>query len=452
MLEVVVLAAGKGSRMFSELPKVLHTIAGRPMLQHVLDTVAGMGRDNPLVVVGHGSEQIQQTFASRSCQWVQQEHQLGTGHAVQQALPHLAADAVCLILYGDVPLIEAETLRQLCEGVNEDKLGLLTVNLENPAGYGRILRNALGEVMAIVEQKDANEEERKISEVNTGIMAVSVNNLHRWLPELKANNSQGEYYLTDIIAMAHRDSVVIKTVQPAAAEEVEGINNRAQQARLERFYQHNYARKLMLEGVAIADPDRFDCRGTLQAGKDVFIDINVIIEGDVILGDNTHVGANSVLMNSVIGENCLIKPHSLLEGARVAAGCEIGPFARLRPGTELNEGAKIGNFVEVKKSVIGAGSKVNHLSYIGDCQMGAGVNIGAGTITCNYDGVNKHTTTIADNTFVGSNTALVAPVTVARGTTIGAGSVITQNTGENDLAVARARQRNIPNWPRPEKK
>lgn len=451
MLDIVILAAGKGSRMYSRTPKVLHTIAGRPMLQHVVETARELDTAEPLVVIGHGSEAVRDALPDHACRWVEQAEQLGTGHAVLQALPQLRSEAVCLVLYGDVPLITPATLRQLCAGAGSDSLGLLTVTLDDPEGYGRILRNADGEVTGIVEHKDASAEERVINEVNTGIMAVSVEHLRRWLPALQADNQQGEYYLTDIIAMAHGEGVGINTTHPAASFEVEGINNRVQQARLEREYQRRLARQLMLEGVAIADPERFDCRGRLVAGTDVFIDVNVIIEGEVSIGNNTVIGANTLLKDCVIGSDCLVKSNTIVEGATLADGVEVGPFARLRPGAKLGDRAKVGNFVEVKKSEIGAGSKVNHLSYIGDCQMGAGVNIGAGTITCNYDGVNKHTTRIADDVFVGSNTALVAPVSVGRGTTIGAGSVITQDTGENDLAVARSRQRNIPNWPRPEK-
>jgi len=452
MLDIVILAAGKGSRMYSSLPKVLHPLAGRPLLQHVLDTAQQLEPDSePVMVVGHGAAHLQEVFANRDCRWVEQEEQLGTGHAVLQALPLLRPQARCLILYGDVPLIAVDTLRQLCADVDVNSLGLLTVTLDNPTGYGRILRNESGEVTGIVEHKDASATERSINEVNTGIMVVNVEHLQRWLPALSADNQQGEYYLTDIIAMAHQQGVAIKTTQPAAAFEVEGINNRLQQASLEREYQRRLAHQLMLQGVAIADPERFDCRGQLQAGTDVFIDINVIIEGEVILGNNTTIGANTLLKDCVIGNDCQIKPNTIIEGAQLADAVEVGPFARLRPGANLADKVRVGNFVEIKKSHIGIGSKINHLSYIGDCQMGAQVNIGAGSITCNYDGVNKHITRIDDKVFVGSNTALVAPVSVACGTTIAAGSVITQDTQENDLAVARSRQRNISNWPRPQK-
>ncbi|HEY7883396.1 MAG TPA: bifunctional UDP-N-acetylglucosamine diphosphorylase/glucosamine-1-phosphate N-acetyltransferase GlmU [Cellvibrionaceae bacterium] len=453
LLNVIVLAAGKGTRMNSELPKVLHKIAGRSMLQHVLDTVKELNKNvKPTVVVGHGRDKIIQTFTDYACQWVEQAEQLGTGHALLQALPQLEDEGISLILYGDVPLIGVETLQALTSDIDDKSLGLLTVKLDNPTGYGRIIRNSNGDVTAIVEQKDASEAELAITEINTGIMAVANKHLKRWLPQLSADNKQGEYYLTDIIAMAYADNVTIKTCQPLSPEEVEGINSRSQQARLERIYQQNCVQILMDQGVSFADPARFDCRGKLETGRDIYIDINVIIEGQVTIEDGCSIGPNCVIKNSHIGKNSQIKANSLLEDAYIHRDCEVGPYARLRPGTHLKEGAKIGNFVEVKKSIIGAGSKVNHLSYIGDCHMGAGVNIGAGTITCNYDGVNKVQTLIGDNCFVGSNSALVAPVELARGTTVGAGSIINHNTEEDDLAVSRARQKNIKGWSRPVKK
>ncbi|WP_339900290.1 bifunctional UDP-N-acetylglucosamine diphosphorylase/glucosamine-1-phosphate N-acetyltransferase GlmU [uncultured Gilvimarinus sp.] len=453
MLDVVILAAGKGTRMNSKLPKVLHSIAGKPMLHHVLDTVAQLGTDNlqKLVVVGHGAEQVEATIAGLNCHCVTQAQQLGTGHAVQQVLPQLRDDALVLILYADVPLIQPESLTGLLQCAGPDTMGLMTVNLANPTGYGRILRNGDGDVVAIVEEKDATAEQKQIGEVNTGIMAVPAKKLIQWLPELSNDNAQGEYYLTDIIAKARHAGTAIKVFQPASAEEVEGVNNRRQQAKLERIYQQAQADALLDRGVYLADPSRFDCRGELTAGRDVEIDINVVIEGKVTLGDNVKIGPNCLISNSVIAANSEIKANSILEDAVVADGCVIGPYARLRPGTVLKSGAKVGNFVETKKAVIGEGSKVNHLSYIGDCEMGARVNVGAGTITCNYDGVNKFTTTIGDDVFVGSNCALVAPVTLGDTSTVGAGSVVTRDVAADELTVARARQRSITGWQRPVK-
>ncbi|WP_041521934.1 bifunctional UDP-N-acetylglucosamine diphosphorylase/glucosamine-1-phosphate N-acetyltransferase GlmU [Gilvimarinus agarilyticus] len=453
MLDVVILAAGKGTRMNSNLPKVLHSIAGKPMLHHVLDTVDHLsaGDLQKLVVVGHGAEQVEASISGRNCQCVTQAQQLGTGHAVQQVLPQLRDDALVLILYADVPLITPESLTGLLECAGPDTMGLLTVNLLNPTGYGRILRNDAGDVIAIVEEKDASAEQKQIGEVNTGIMAVPAKKLIQWLPELSNDNAQGEYYLTDIIAKARQAGTAIQVFQPASAEEVEGVNNRRQQAKLERIYQQAQADALLDRGVYLADPSRFDCRGELIAGRDVEIDINVVIEGKVELGDKVKIGPNCVISNSVIAANSEIKANSILEDAVVAEGCVIGPYARLRPGTVLKNGAKVGNFVETKKAVIGEGSKVNHLSYIGDCEMGARVNVGAGTITCNYDGVNKFTTTIGDDVFVGSNSALVAPVTLGDTSTVGAGSVVTRDVAADELTVARARQRSITGWLRPVK-
>lgn len=453
MLNVIVLAAGKGTRMKSRLPKVLHPIAGRPMLQHVLDSVRKLSLQRPInTIIGHGAEQIEAAMTAEDLRFILQSEQLGTGHAVQQALPYLEAQDTVLILYGDVPLIKADTLAALVDCVSERSLGLLTLNMQDPTGYGRIVRDDAGRVLAIVEQKDATDEQLAISEVNTGIMAVRGEQLQRWLPQLSAENAQGEYYLTDIIAMAGEDGVAVETKQPAEEWEVMGINNRQQQAELERIYQLELARQFLRDGISLADPARFDCRGSLSFGEDVRIDINCVIEGDVQLGDNVQIGPNCCIKNARIGDNSVIKANSIIEDATLAAGCEVGPFARLRPGADLKAKAKVGNFVEVKKAVIGEGSKVNHLSYIGDAKLGTNVNVGAGTITCNYDGVNKSKTEIGDEAFIGSNTALVAPVKVGRGATIGAGSTISADVPDQQLAVGRARQRNIQGWERPTKK
>lgn len=452
ILDILILAAGKGTRMRSDLPKVLHPIGGKPLVQHVVDTARKVGGQQILIIVGHGAEKVQERMVADDVKFVLQAEQLGTGHAVQQALPHLRNDATVLILYGDVPLTHAETLEKLIASVTDKQMGLLTVNMENPTGYGRIVRNMFGEVEAIVEHKDATEEQRKICEINTGIMAVKASHLHQWLPQLSNNNVQGEYYLTDIIALARKSGVNIHVEHPNAVEEVEGINNRQQQAALERFYQQQKANELMVAGVTLLDPARFDCRGDLKVGRDVVIDINCVIEGDVELGDGVTIEPNCIIINSKIGANTRIKANSHIDDSVVASDCDIGPYARLRPGTDLADGVKIGNFVETKKAVIAKDSKVNHLSYIGDATIGSNVNVGAGTITCNYDGVNKFKTNIGDNVFVGSNSALVAPLDIGSGSTIGAGSVITKNIAPAELAIGRGKQRNIQGWERPKKK
>ncbi len=452
MLDIVVLAAGKGTRMKSNLPKVLHPVAGRPLLQHVLDTARYFSGANLHVVIGHGAELVEQRLAGDDVQFVMQAEQLGTGHAVQMAAPALRDDSIVLILYGDVPLIQAATLQSLVETVGEGSMGLLTVQLEDPTGYGRIVRNHEGMVSAIVEQKDAEPEQLAIDEVNTGVMAMRSADLQRWLPQLSSDNAQQEYYLTDVIALAQQDGIVIEAVNPDSEMEVLGVNNRQQQAELERYYQEHLAEQLMVDGVTLIDPTRFDCRGTIKAGHDVEIDINCVFEGDVRLGNNVKIGPNCVISDSEIGEGTVIKANSVLEDAVVADQCDIGPFARLRPGTNLASKAKIGNFVETKKATIGVGSKVNHLTYIGDAEIGEGANIGAGTITCNYDGVNKSKTEIGDGAFIGSNSSLVAPVKIGAGATVGAGSTVAKDVDANQLAVARGKQRNIDNWPKPEKR
>lgn len=452
MLDILVLAAGKGTRMRSDLPKVLHPVGGKALVQHVVDTARTVGGEQILIIVGHGAEKVQEKMAAPDVKFVLQAEQLGTGHAVQQALPHLRSDATVLILYGDVPLTRADTLKKLIAGVNAQQMGLLTVDLPDPTGYGRIVRDETNAVVAIVEHKDANEAQKKIREINTGIMAVQAAHLQKWLPQLKNNNAQGEYYLTDIIAMAKADGIAIHVEQPDAIEEVEGINNRQQQAALERFYQKQKANELMVAGVTLLDPSRIDIRGNISAGRDVVIDVNCVFEGDVVLGDGVIIEPNCVIINSKIGKDTHIKAFSHIEDSVMAADCDIGPYARLRPGTELADEVKIGNFVETKKAVIAKGSKVNHLSYIGDANVGSKVNVGAGTITCNYDGVNKFKTEIGDNAFIGSNSALVAPVKIGAGATVGAGSVITRDVENAELAVGRGKQRNIQGWERPTKK
>ncbi|GAB1265651.1 bifunctional UDP-N-acetylglucosamine diphosphorylase/glucosamine-1-phosphate N-acetyltransferase GlmU [Aurantivibrio infirmus] len=453
MLNIVILAAGKGTRMKSSLPKVLHPVAGRSLLGHVIDTARTFSKGKSInTVVGHGADQIIASLAADDIKFIEQKEQLGTGHAVAQALPNINHEDLVLILYGDVPLIKQNTLEHLVSKVGDNSLSLLTLSLADPSGYGRIIRDQDNQVIAIVEQKDASTEQLLINEVNTGILAVGGDKLHRWLPMLSNSNAQGEYYLTDIIALAKQDGLTIETSQPTNEWEVLGVNNRLQQAELERVYQAQLAAEFMTEGLTLIDPQRFDCRGSLRFGTDVTVDINCVIEGEVELGDNVSIGPNCCLKNAKIGDNCVIKANTIVENASVAENCEVGPFARLRPGADLRLGAKVGNFVEIKKSVIGIGSKVNHLSYVGDANLGERVNVGAGTITCNYDGVNKFVTEIGDDAFIGSNTALVAPVSVGKGATVGAGSTINKSVSDNQLSVARGKQQNIDGWERPKKK
>ena len=451
-LHVVILAAGQGSRMKSALPKVLHPVAGKAMLHHVIDTARQLGAERIHTVIGHGADQVRESLpGAGDVNWVLQREQLGTGHAVAQALPDLPDNARVLILYGDVPLTSAATLKAMVDDLDDQRLALLTVTLDNPQGYGRIVRNGAGDVQAIVEQKDASTEQQAIREVNTGILAVSARHLKRWLPTLSNSNAQGEYYLTDIIALSVSEGMAVSVSQPGNAFEVQGVNNRVQLAELERWFQRQQAERLMTEGATLADPARVDVRGELTIGNDLWIDVNVVFEGRVSLGSNVSIGPGCVIRDAVIADGAEIKAHSVIEGATVGANAQIGPFARLRPGTELAADTKVGNFVETKKAVVGEGSKINHLSYVGDATLGRGVNVGAGTITCNYDGVNKYQTVIGDGVFVGSNTSLVAPVTVAAEATIGAGSTITRNVAESELAVARGKQRNISGWERPRK-
>ncbi|WP_202306369.1 bifunctional UDP-N-acetylglucosamine diphosphorylase/glucosamine-1-phosphate N-acetyltransferase GlmU [Dryocola clanedunensis] len=450
-MSVVILAAGKGTRMYSDLPKVLHTLAGKPMVQHVIDAAKNLGAQHVHLVYGHGGDLLKQTLNDGSLNWVLQAEQLGTGHAMQQAAPFFADDEDILMLYGDVPLISVETLQRLREAKPQGGIGLLTVKLDDPTGYGRIAREN-GTVVGIVEHKDATDEQRKINEINTGILIANGADLKRWLGKLDNNNAQGEFYITDIIALAHQEGREINAVHPDRLSEVEGVNNRLQLSRLERVYQTEQADRLLLAGVMLRDPQRFDLRGTLSHGRDVEIDTNVIIEGNVTLGHRVKIATGCVLKNCVIGDDCEISAYTVVEDATLAAACTIGPFTRLRPGAELAEGAHVGNFVEMKKARLGKGSKAGHLSYLGDADIGDNVNIGAGTITCNYDGANKHKTIIGDDVFVGSDTQLVAPVTVGNGVTIGAGTTVTRNVAENELVISRVKQTHIQGWQRPVKK
>jgi bifunctional UDP-N-acetylglucosamine pyrophosphorylase/glucosamine-1-phosphate N-acetyltransferase len=447
-LNIVILAAGKGTRMYSDKPKVLHALAGKPLVQHVLDCARALTPKQVCVVYGHGGEVVPQAMKQYSAHFVLQEPQLGTGHAVQQAMPHLQGGRT-MILYGDVPLIQHSTLHQMQQA--GEGLVLLTVNLDNPTGYGRIVRNAEGDVQCIVEQKDATPEQLAITEVNTGIMLAPTERMREWLGKLGNDNAQGEYYLTDIVAMAVQAGVLVNTVQPTQRWEVEGINNKQQLAALERIWQQVGANKLLAQGVTLADPARLDVRGTLVCGRDVEIDVGCIFEGAVTLGDNVKVGAYSTIRNAEIGSGTVIAPYTHIDDSKVGADCHLGPYARLRPGTKLAADAHVGNFVEIKNSEIGQGSKANHLSYIGDSTVGSRVNIGAGTITCNYDGANKYRTIIEDDAFIGSDTQLVAPVTVGKGATIGAGSTITKNAPAGELTLSRSKQLTLTGWQRPVK-
>lgn len=449
-LNIVILAAGKGTRMYSEKPKVLHALAGKPLVQHVLDCAIALQPQQICVVYGHGGEAVPQAMRQYPAQFVIQEPQLGTGHAVQQAMPHLVDDGQTLVLYGDVPLIQHSTLHQMLQAAGG--LVLLTVDLDNPAGYGRIVRNEQGDVLGIVEEKDASPEQREIREVNTGILLAPTGKLREWLANLRNDNAQGEYYLTDIVGMAVQQGIAVHTVQPAHEWEIHGVNSKAQLVVLERAWQQVEAGRLLAHGVTLADPARIDVRGRLNCGRDVEIDVGCVFEGDVTLGDNVKVGAYSIIRNAVIAGGACIAPYSLIDSSEVGADCHIGPYARLRPGTRLHDSVHIGNFVEVKNSEIGSGSKANHLSYIGDSTIGSRVNLGAGTITCNYDGANKHRTIIEDDVFIGSDTQLVAPVTVGRGATIGAGSTITQDAPEGELSLSRSKQTTVAGWKRPTKK
>jgi bifunctional UDP-N-acetylglucosamine pyrophosphorylase/glucosamine-1-phosphate N-acetyltransferase len=453
MLNIVILAAGMGKRMQSERPKVLHTIAGQPMLFHLIKTARSLNPDRLIVVVGHGQDQIRAALADQpDILFADQTPQLGTGHAVMQAADLLVpGDGATLVLYGDVPLVQVPTLQALL-AASDGGLALLTETLTDPTGYGRIVRDDSGHVVAIVEEKDANEALRSIQEVNTGMLVASTPALKQWLSQINNQNAQGEYYLTDIIGLAAQTKVEINTVAPQFAFETQGVNSRLQQATLERQWQNELARQQLVAGVALADPQRFDVRGTLECGRDVFIDVGCVFEGHVELGNNVVIEPHCVIRNATIGDGTTIKAYSHVEQAQVGAQAQIGPYARLRPGTVLADQVHVGNFVEIKNSVIGRASKANHLAYVGDADVGQGVNIGAGTITCNYDGVNKHRTVIEDDAFIGSDTQLVAPVRVGKGATLGAGTTLTQDAPPHKLTVSRTAQSTLESWQRPTKK
>lgn len=450
-LSVVILAAGKGSRMNSNKPKVLQTLAGKPLIEHVVESVEKLNPDNIVVVTGHLKEQVENILEGRNIKFVYQEEQLGTGHAVLQTLPYLKNQKI-LILYGDVPLISAEVLDNLVSTTHDYDLGVLTAFVENPKGLGRIVRDKFGSVSEIVEEKDANDVQRQIKEINTGIYCAHKNLLEKWLPNLEANNAQKEYYLTDIVTFAKNDRLSINVTHPIDEFEILGVNDRQQLADLERTWQRTIADRIMAKGVSIADPSRFDVRGNLEVGKDCWLDVNVIIKGNVKLGNNVVIGANCILKNCTIEDNVKIKANTMVDGSIIRKGAIVGPFARVRPDCDIKEDAVIGNFVETKKTVLGKGSKASHLTYLGDSEIGSNCNIGAGVITCNYDGVNKHKTVIEDYAFIGSDSQLVAPVSIGQGATVGAGSTIAKDVPADNLAISRARQRHIDSWERPVKK
>jgi bifunctional UDP-N-acetylglucosamine pyrophosphorylase/glucosamine-1-phosphate N-acetyltransferase len=451
-MQIVILAAGQGKRMRSALPKVLQPLSDRPLLGHVLRTAAFLSPSHTCIVFGHGGDAVRAAFPDAGVAWALQADQLGTGHAVMQALPALSRDEPVMVLYGDVPLLRAETLARLAEAAGDDKLGILTVMLDDPSGYGRIVRDAAGCIVRIVEQKDASDGERRIREVNTGIMVVPGARLAGWLTHLSNDNAQREYYLTDVVAAAVRDGVPVVSTQPERVSETLGVNDKAQLAELERIHQRENAERLLADGVTLRDPARIDVRGELICGRDVEIDIGCIFEGRVELGDGVCVGAHSVLRNVTVAAGTRIAPFCHFDSAEVGASCQLGPYARLRPGSVLADDVHIGNFVEVKNSSIAAHSKANHLAYVGDATVGSRVNIGAGTICCNYDGANKFRTVIEDDVFIGSDTQLVAPVTVGRGATLGAGTTLTENAPPDALTISRARQITIAGWKRPVKK
>ena len=450
-LSVIILAAGQGTRMRSDLPKVLQPLAGRPLLGHVIDTAEQLAADDICVVYGHGGEAVLSSFPNGGLRWVLQAEQLGTGHAMQQAMPNTPAENRVLVLFGDVPLLMAPTLRRLLDATPNDEVAVLTVDLDDPTGYGRILRNG-DTVTGIVEQKDASSEEQAIREINTGVMVCPAGRLKDWLERIDNDNAQGEYYLTDAVAMAASDGVAVKGIKADSWVEVMGINDKKQLAEAERALQARLVEEHMTNGVGFADPARVDIRGTLTCGKDVFIDVNAVFEGNVTLGDGVRIESNNLIRDSQLGAGTLVHSNCHIEGATTGESCEIGPFARMRPGAMLANNVKIGNFVEVKNSVIADGSKVNHLTYIGDTKIGTGVNVGAGTITCNYDGANKHKTTIGNDVFIGSGVNLVAPVEIGDGATIGAGSTITKAAPADQLTLERSKQVTIKGWKKPVKK
>ncbi len=448
-LSVIILAAGAGQRMAVNLPKVLHRLAGKTLLEWVVRRVEALQPAHIHVVYGHCGDQVRSELPCLDVNWVYQEQQLGTGHAVKQVVPHLKDNQLVLILFGDVPLISTDTLKALLRATPKNGVGLLVAEVDDPHGLGRIIRNQAGDILAIVEEKDATVEQRKINEIFTGIMAVPASKLSGWLERLKNDNAQEEFYLTDVPSMAIEEGYLVTRIPALCQEEIQGINTKVQLAHLERYYQQTLAETLMLQGVSILDPKRFDVRGEIKIGQDVVIDINSIFEGTVEIGNNCQIGPNCVLRDVTLEDGVVIKANSILEESVVEDNCVIGPFARLRPGTHLEKNARVGNFVEIKQSTIGVGSKVNHLSYIGDTQIGHEVNVGAGTITCNYDGVNKHTTIIENHSFIGSGTQLVAPVVIQEGATIGAGSTITKNAAPGQLTLSRAEQTTLPHWQRP---
>jgi len=451
-LSVVILAAGKGTRMRSNLPKVLHPVAGRTMIRHVVDTARLLKPDSIIIVHGHGGDLVKESLADDDITWVEQTEQLGTGHAVAQALPHVDDETLLLVLYGDVPLIQAQSLNELIRQSDDSSIALLTCELSDPDGYGRIIRDTHDQVVAIVEQKDANLSQLAINEINTGIMTVPARFFRSAYPRIGAANAQQEYYLTDIIELAVKDALAVHASVSDDEDEILGVNDRIQLAMVERFHQERAAWKLMIDGATLIDPSRVDIRGELNIGRDVVIDVNVVFEGHVSLADGVHIGPHSVIKNSQIGVNTHIDSNSVIDSAVIGDNCTVGPFARLRPGTVLKDNAKIGNFVEIKNSEIGLGSKVNHLSYVGDAVLGERVNVGAGTITCNYDGANKYKTIIDDDAFIGSNTALVAPLKIGKGATIGAGSTINKDAPDGELTLTRAKQSTVRGWQRPVKK
>lgn len=452
-VEVIVLAAGKGTRMRSALPKVLHDLAGRPLLAHVLASAEALSPARIHVVCGHAAEAVREgTPTASKINWVEQKEQLGTAHAVGQALPNISPGSAVLVLYGDVPLIRTKTLEELIDRCRPQHLALLTARVDNPMGYGRILRSAMGAVHAIVEEADASDEERSINEINTGFIAAPVDKLRAWVSAIDNQNRQGEYYLTDIVGCAAADGTHVEAVDCKDVSEIIGVNSRAELAQAERIFQAREAARLMAAGLTLYDPARFDLRGRLQFGQDCRIDINVVISGEVKLGENVSIGPNCQIIDSEIGDGAEIRANSIVEGARIADRCSVGPFARVRPGTALGAGARIGNFVETKNATLGVQSKANHLAYVGDAEVGDRVNIGAGVITCNYDGANKHQTTIEDDAFIGSNSALVAPVKIGKGATVGAGSAINRDVAPGQLVVTRADQTVRDEWQRPQKK
>ncbi|HEY3786690.1 MAG TPA: bifunctional UDP-N-acetylglucosamine diphosphorylase/glucosamine-1-phosphate N-acetyltransferase GlmU [Steroidobacteraceae bacterium] len=450
-LVVLILAAGQGKRMHSDLPKVLQPLAGRPLLKHVIDTARSLQPASIHVVYGHGGELVRDTLQQEAVSWVLQAQRLGTGHAVQQAMPEVPDESLVLVLYGDVPLINGSTLTRLVALAGPKKVGILTVTLDDPTGYGRVIRNSRGEVRRIVEQKDASKKELRLKECNTGVLAAPARSLRKWLHALRNDNSQGEYYLTDVIAMAVKDAVAVHPLSAESLSEVLGVNDKCQLAALETAHRRDLTRQLMLAGVTVTDPERLDVRGSLTHGRDVVLDVNVVLEGAVKLGDRVRIGPFTVVRNSEIGDDTEVFGHCVIDSAVIGPNCNIGPFARFRPSSTLARGVHIGNFVEVKNSRMGAASKANHLAYVGDAQLGERVNIGAGTIIANYDGANKHRTTIENDVHTGSNSVLVAPITVGAGATIAAGSTVVKAVPPRKLTVARARQVTIDQWQRPAK-